>query len=151
MFRQPGLNANLISKIYFPRVAVPLASTLSGLLDFSISFLVLLAVSWPITAYFQQFILCYYPCIYSLQLLTALGFGLWLSALNVRYRDINQLTPFIIQIWMYITPVVYAVTLIPERFRFMLSPQPDDGGCGWIPVGFARASEYSKFPIWMDC
>jgi lipopolysaccharide transport system permease protein len=117
------LNANLISKIYFPRIAVPLASTLSGLLDFSISFLVLLGVMLYYGIYPTASILLL-PFFLIFAILTALGFGLWLSALNVRYRDINQLTPFIIQIWMYLTPVVYAVTLIPERFRFILVLNP---------------------------
>jgi lipopolysaccharide transport system permease protein len=117
------LNANLISKIYFPRIAVPLASTLSGLLDFSISFLVLLGVM----AYYGLFptiSIVLLPLYLLFSISTALGFGLWLSALNVRYRDINQLTPFIIQIWMYLTPVIYAVTLIPDRFRFILTLNP---------------------------
>jgi len=57
-------------------------------------------------------------------MLTALSFGFWLSALNVRYRDVNYLTPFLIQIWMYLTPVIYSATLIPERYRFLLALNP---------------------------
>jgi lipopolysaccharide transport system permease protein len=117
------LNANLITKIYFPRIAVPLASTLSGLLDFAIAFLVLIGVMLLYGIYPTTSILLL-PFFLLFAILTALGFGLWLSALNVRYRDINQLTPFIIQIWMYLTPVVYAVTLIPERFRWLLGLNP---------------------------
>jgi lipopolysaccharide transport system permease protein len=117
------LNANLITKIYFPRITVPLASTLSGLLDFSISFLVLLGVMLFYGIY-PTWTILFLPFFLVFAILTALGFGLWLSALNVRYRDINQLTPFIIQVWMYLTPVVYAITLIPERFRFILALNP---------------------------
>jgi lipopolysaccharide transport system permease protein len=117
------LNANLITKIYFPRVIVPLASTLSGLLDFSISFLVLLAVMFFYGIY-PTWTIIFLPLFLIFAILTALGFGFWLSALNVRYRDINQLTPFVIQVWMYLTPVVYAVTLIPERYQFILILNP---------------------------
>jgi lipopolysaccharide transport system permease protein len=117
------LNANLITKIYFPRIIVPLASTLSGLLDFAISFVVLLIVMASYGV-FPGLSILLLPVLILFAILTALGFGLWLSALNVRYRDINQLTPFIVQVWMYLTPVVYAVTLIPERFRFILALNP---------------------------
>lgn len=117
------LNANLITKIFFPRIAVPLASTLSGLVDFTISFVVLLGVMLYYGIYPTSSILLL-PFLLAYAILSALGFGLWLSALNVRYRDINQLTPFVIQAWMYITPVAYAVTLIPERFRFILAFNP---------------------------
>jgi lipopolysaccharide transport system permease protein len=67
------------------------------------------------------------PAFLLLGMVTALGFGLWLSALNVRYRDVNYLIPFLLQIWMYATPVVYGSTLIPERFRFLLALNPMTG------------------------
>lgn len=117
------LNSNLITKIYFPRLAVPLASTLSGLVDFSIGFVVLQGVML-IYGLLPTATILLLPLFLLFAVLTALGFGLWLSALNVRYRDINQLTPFIVQIWMYLTPVVYAVSLIPERFRWLLGLNP---------------------------
>jgi lipopolysaccharide transport system permease protein len=117
------LNANLITKIYFPRIAVPLSSTLSGLVDFSISFLVLLVVMLFYGIY-PTWTILFLPVFLVFAILTALGFGLWLSALNVRYRDVNQLTPFVLQVWMYLTPVVYAVTLIPEQYRFILALNP---------------------------
>jgi lipopolysaccharide transport system permease protein len=135
------LNSNLITKIYFPRIAVPLASTLSGLVDFAIGFVVLLGVMLfygiPPTA-----AILLLPLFLLFAVLTALGFGLWLSALNVRYRDINQLTPFIIQVWMYLTPVVYSIALIPERFRFLLALNPMTAvveGFRWSLLGAAAA------------
>jgi lipopolysaccharide transport system permease protein len=73
-----------------------------------------------------------------LTMLTALGFGLWLAALNVRYRDINYLIPFLVQVWMYATPVIYGTTLIPERFRFLISLNPMAGvteGFRWALLG----------------
>jgi lipopolysaccharide transport system permease protein len=73
-----------------------------------------------------------------LALLTALGFSLWLSALNVRYRDVQQLVPFLVQLWMYVTPVVYGSTLIPERFRWLLALNPMTGvveGFRWALLG----------------
>jgi lipopolysaccharide transport system permease protein len=140
------ISANLITKIYFPRVAVPIASTLSGLLDFVISFLLLLAVMLYFGMY-PTFYILLLPFYLFLAIITALGFGLWLSALNVRYRDINQLTPFIIQIWMYITPVVYAVTLIPERYRFLLALNPMTavvGGFRWALLGPANIPSFQS-------
>jgi lipopolysaccharide transport system permease protein len=75
------------------------------------------------------------PVLLLLAMATALGFGLWLSALNVRYRDVGYLAPFVVQLWMYLTPVVYASTLIPERWRFLLSLNPMTA----VVEGFRRA------------
>jgi lipopolysaccharide transport system permease protein len=116
-------NAQLITKIYFPRLLIPLAGVLSGLVDFAISFLVLVGLM----AYYQVHptpVVALLPVFLLLAMLTALGFGLWLAALNVRFRDINILIPFIIQIWMYLTPVIYGATLIPKRFRYLLALNP---------------------------
>ncbi len=119
-------NANLISKVYFPRLLVPLSGVLSGLVDLAIGGLVL---AW-LVAYYRVPLtptLLTLPLFLLLAMLTALGFSLWLSALNVRYRDIKQLLPFIVQVWMYLTPVVYGVGLIPERFRWLLALNPMTG------------------------
>ena len=90
------------------------------------------------------------PALVLLALVTALGFGLWLSALNVRYRDVNYLVPFAVQIWMYLTPVVYASTLIPERYRILLSLNPMTGvveGFRWALLGSAAASTTLSAPL----
>jgi lipopolysaccharide transport system permease protein len=116
-------NANLITKVYFPRLVVPMSAILAGLVDLCISFVVLcgfmlyyrVAPTWQIL---------WLPAFVLLAVLAALGVSLWLSALNVRYRDIGHAVPFLIQIWMYLTPVVYGTTLIPERLRFLLSLNP---------------------------
>ena len=130
-------SASLITKIYFPRLVIPLSAVISGLLDFFISFLVLLVLlliyRMPLTP--RMLLL---PAFLLLAILTALGFGLWLTALNVRYRDVKHLMPFVVQIWMYLTPVVYSLELIPERFRWLLSLNPMTGVVGgfrWALVG----------------
>jgi lipopolysaccharide transport system permease protein len=110
---------------------------LSGLVDFCITFVVLIGLlafygiaPTPAIALLPLFLL--------LAMITALGFGLWLSALNVRYRDVNHLVPFLVRSWMYLTPVVYGSTLIPDRFRFLLSLNPMTGvveGFRWALLG----------------
>jgi lipopolysaccharide transport system permease protein len=117
------LNPNLITKIYFPRMIIPVNSVVSNLVDFGISFLVLLALMLAYGIRLTPSI-ALLPFLTILAMLTATGFGLWLSALNVRFRDVGYLMPFLIQIWMYATPVIYGSSLIPERFRFILGLNP---------------------------
>ena len=116
-------SAHLITKVYFPRLVIPISGVLSGLVDFAVAFLVLagLMVYYGVV---PTGAVVWLPAFLLLALATALGVGMWLSALNVRYRDINYLVPFLVQIWMYLTPVVYGTTLIPERFRFLLGLNP---------------------------
>ncbi len=130
-------SAHLITKVYFPRLVIPISGVLAGLLDFAIAFVVLLGMMFyfGITPTRTVFTL---PAFLLLAMVTALGFGLWLSALNVRYRDVNYLIPYLVQIWMYVTPVVYGSTLIPERFRFLLALNPMTGvveGFRWALLG----------------
>jgi lipopolysaccharide transport system permease protein len=116
-------NPHLITKIYFPRLIIPLSSLLSNLVDFGVAFIVLIGLMIFYGIQLTPSILVL-PVLILLAMLTALGFGLWLSALNVRYRDVGYLVPFLIQIWMYATPVIYGSALIPERFRFLLALNP---------------------------
>jgi lipopolysaccharide transport system permease protein len=142
-------SAHLITKVYFPRLIIPISGVLSGLVDFAIAFLVLAAMMvyygiapTPAAALLPAFLL--------LALLTALGFGLWLSALNVRYRDVNYLVPFLVQVWMYLTPVIYGSTLIPERFRFLLALNPMTGvveGFRWALLGQRLAGAQAPGPL----
>ena len=116
-------NTNLVTKVYFPRMVIPISSVLSGIVDFGFGFLVLIGMMF----YFRlppSWTGLFLPAFLLLAMVTALGFGFWLSALNVRYRDINYLVPFLIQIWLYLTPVIYSVTLIPEQYRFLLALNP---------------------------
>jgi len=119
-------SAHLITKVYFPRLIIPLSGVISTLVDFAIGFgvLIVLLVVYRVPLTLQALWL---PAFLLLAVVTALGFGLWLAALNVRYRDVNYLIPFILQIWMYITPVVYGSSLIPERYRFLLALNPMTG------------------------
>lgn len=130
-------SAHLISKVYFPRLIIPLSTVISSLVDFAIAFAALLIL---LAAYRVPLAInvLWLPLFLLLAVVTALGFGLWLAALNVRYRDVNYLIPFLLQIWMYMTPVVYGSTLIPERYRWLLALNPMTGvveGFRWTLLG----------------
>jgi len=144
-------SAHLITKVYFPRLIIPISGVLSGLVDFAIAFLVLigLIVYYDVTPTPATLLL---PLFLLLAMLTALGFGLWLSALNVRFRDVNYLIPFLVQVWMYLTPVIYGTTLIPERFRFLLSLNPMTGvaeGFRWALLGSQLADARPPGPLFV--
>jgi lipopolysaccharide transport system permease protein len=133
-------NANLITKIYFPRLAIPISSVMAALVDFGVSFVVLLGVMayygfWP-----GWNILWLFPMVL-LTLFTALSVGLWLSALNVQYRDIQHMVPFIIQVWMYASPIVYPIEIIPSGlWRSLYGLNPMVGviqGFRWALLGTA--------------
>lgn len=116
-------NAHVITKVYFPRILIPMAGVISMLLDFCISFVVLLALM----LFYQvnpAWTLLTMPLFLLLAIGCALGVSLWLAALNVQYRDVNHLLPFVIQAWMYITPIVYPVSLIPEQWRILYGLNP---------------------------
>ena len=115
--------SHLISKVYFPRLILPLASTLAGIVDFSISLIVLLGMMVWYGVDISWWLLTL-PAFLLFALLTALAAGLWLSALNVRYHDVGHVVPFLIQIWMFCSPIVYPVSLIPERYRLLYSLNP---------------------------
>ncbi len=141
-------SAHLITKIYFPRLVIPFAGVLSSLVDFAIAFGVL-AVLMAVYGIMPTARIVILPLLILLAMATALGFGLWLSALNVKYRDVNYLLPFLIQIWMYLTPVVYGSNLIPERFRFLLSLNPMTGvveGFRWALLG-GELEQYLSGPL----
>ena len=130
-------NANLITKVYFPRLTIPISGVLSGLVDFAVG-LVTLAVLLLIYRIPVTPAVLLLPFFLLLAMITALGFGLWLSALNVRYRDIKQLVPFVVQLWMYLTPVIWPVTIIPKQFRPLPALNPMTGvvsGFRWAVRG----------------
>lgn len=129
--------AGLISKVYFPRLIIPLAGTVSGIVDLGVSFVVLLGmmVWYRIVPHWGVFLL---PAFLLLAAATALGVALWLSALNARYRDIGHLIPFLIQTWMYASPVAYPVSKVPEKWRLLYSLNPMVGvieGFRWGLLG----------------
>ena len=116
-------NANLLSKVYFPRVLIPLSATLSALADFLIAFVVLFVLmAWYGIA--PSWTSIYLIPLTVLTAIVATGVGMWLSALNVQYRDVQHAIPFLVQLWMYATPVVYPSSIVPEKWRplFALNP-----------------------------
>jgi lipopolysaccharide transport system permease protein len=114
---------SLITKIYFPRLTIPMAAVLSNLVDVALSFLVLLGLMrfYRISLVVQ---LMWLPLFVFFALVATLGVGLWLAALNVRYRDIRYITPYLIQVWLFVTPVVYPSSLLAEPWRtvYMINP-----------------------------
>ena len=119
-------NANLITKIYFPRLIIPAAAVAAGLVDFALAFVI------------QAFLMIYYrvhitwglamvPVLAILATALAFGVGMWLSALNVKYRDIRYAIPFLMQLWMFASPVIYPLTLLPAKWRWLLMLNPLTG------------------------
>jgi lipopolysaccharide transport system permease protein len=119
-------NKNLVSKVYFPRLIVPLAAVLSGLVDFGIAFGVLL-VMFIFYGFVPNPALVMIPLAIILTIFSALAVGLWLSALNVRYRDVQYTIPFLTQLWMFATPIAYPASLIPAQFRVVYGLNPMAG------------------------
>ncbi len=141
-------NANLVSKVYFPRLVIPLSGVVSGLVDFAVGLVILFVLMLIFRLPLSPAVLLL-PVFLLLALITALGFGLWLSALNVRFRDIKQLIPFIVQIWMYLTPVIYPVDLLPAPLRPLLALNPMTGvvsGFRWAVLGDAATATGLEAP-----
>jgi lipopolysaccharide transport system permease protein len=119
-------SANLITKVYFPRLIVPASAALAGLLDFFVALFVL-----AVLMIYYQFLpgvgILLFPFLVALTFLCAVAVGLWLSALNVQYRDIRYAIPFLIQIWMFVSPVIYPVSLVKERYQWLLAINPMGG------------------------
>jgi lipopolysaccharide transport system permease protein len=133
------VNKQLVTKVYFPRLIIPLASTLSGIVDFLMSFVVLIGLMayyrivppiWVITL----------PLFVILAIATALAAGLWLTALNARYRDVQYTVPLLMQLWFFLTPVVYSTSILPGNFEFLYGLNPMVGvvqGFRWALLGSA--------------
>ena len=134
-------NQNLITKVYFPRFIIPLSSTLSGLMDFVIAFVVLLGMMAfygirPTSAVWTL------PLFILLAIVTALGAGLWLSALNVEYRDVRYAIPFLTQFWLFLTPIAYPSSIVPTQWRALYGINPMVGvveGFRWALLGSGNA------------
>jgi lipopolysaccharide transport system permease protein len=135
-------NRQLITKVYFPRLTIPLSAVLAGLVDFAVAFIVLLGMmAWygivpSLSAIFTL------PFFILLAMATALAVGLWLAALNVEYRDVRYTIPFLTQFWLFLTPIAYPSSLIPEAFRPFYGLNPMAGvveGFRWALLGTATA------------
>jgi lipopolysaccharide transport system permease protein len=134
-------NANLVSKVYFPRLAVPIAFILSGMVDFALSFVMLVGFMLFEGVHPTARIL-WLPAFLLLAISTSLGVGLWLSALNVEYRDVRYAVPFVVQFWMFATPVAYSSSLVPEPWRSWYGINPMVGvveGFRWSLLGTGHA------------
>ena len=135
-------NSNIMTKVYFPRLIMPLSSILSPLVDFGVSFIILIAMM-VYYGFVPTFNIVFLPLFILLALATSFGVGLWLSALNVRYRDFQYTVPFLIQIWMFASPVVYDSSLVPESLRVWYGLNPMAGvieGFRWALLGTGTPS-----------
>jgi lipopolysaccharide transport system permease protein len=134
-------SANLITKVYFPRLAIPIAAVLSGIVDFLLAFVVLLAMMLYYGMMPTMNVL-WLPLFLLLALITSLGVGLWLSALNVEYRDVRYVVPFVAQFWLFVTPIAYPSSLLPEPWRTLYGLNPMVGvveGFRWALLGSKTA------------
>ena len=130
-------NNNLIKKVYFPRLAVPIATVLSGFVDFCIAFAILLLMM-PFFHTFPSPNVVFLPLFVVLAFCASLGAGLWLSALNVHYRDVRYIMGFLTQFWMLATPIAWSVDRVPEHLRWILAVNPMAGvveGFRWSLLG----------------
>ncbi len=136
-------NAHVLTKVYFPRLILPLAAVIAGLVDFAIAFLVLggMMVYYGI---FPGWALMTLPLFTLLAVATALSVGFWLSALNVKYRDIRYTIPFLAQLWLFATPVAYSSSLVPEKWRAIYGINPMVG----VVEGFRWALLRKSAPQW---
>ena len=131
---------NLITKIYFPRIAVPIAPIIAGLLDFGLAFLILVGMMFfygvtPTSALWTL------PLFLLLAIVTAVGIGIWLAGLNVSYRDIGYVIPFLLQVWFFLSPIVYSSTIVPEKLRPYYGLNPMAGvvqGFRWAILGVGK-------------
>jgi lipopolysaccharide transport system permease protein len=134
-------NSQLITKIYFPRLLVPLATVLSGLVDFALALLVLLGMqlAYGVVPTVRVLLL---PAFVLLALAAALGVGLWLSAMNVQFRDVKYAVPFVSQLWLFVTPVAYPSSMVPDSWRILYAVNPMVGvveGFRWSLLGAENA------------
>jgi lipopolysaccharide transport system permease protein len=134
-------SAHLITKVYFPRLVVPISSVISGIVDFALAFIVLLGM----TLYYGMIPtlnIIWLPFLLLLAFVTALGVGMWFSALNVQFRDVRYILPFMTQFWMFATPIVYPSSLLPEPWRTVYGLNPMVGvveGFRWALLGTQTA------------
>jgi lipopolysaccharide transport system permease protein len=134
-------NAHLISKVYFPRLVIPISSVLSGLVDFGIAFVVLLGMM-VFYGIYPTGAVVYLPALLLLALVTCLGVGMWLSAINVKYRDVRYTVGFITQFWLFATPIAYPSSLLSAPWRTLYAINPMVGvveGFRWALLGSQTA------------
>ncbi len=142
-------NANLIGKVYFPRIIVPTATLLTALIDFLLSLMILVAMmAWY--RFLPGWQILMLPLFVALALLASLGPGLWVTALNIKYRDFRVVIPFLVQIGLYVSPVGFSSSVVPEEWRWLYSLNPLVGiidGFRWCLLGGASTIYWPGFLI----
>ncbi len=137
------VDQRLVTRVYFPRIIVPMAVNLAAIVDFLIAGALLL-VLMPLYGIYPGAALVWLPFFLLLMLLTSLGVGFWLSALNMEYRDVMYIVPFLNQLWLFVTPVVYPSNLVPEGWRILYGLNPMVGvvdGFRWALLGVGRGPD----------
>jgi lipopolysaccharide transport system permease protein len=143
-------NHNMITKVYFPRLVLPIASVLAGLVDFAIAFVILIGLMFYYQITPAWNVLWALPLFLLLAIVTALGVALWLSAINVKYRDVNYALPFLTQFWLFITPVAYSASVISEKWQLVYSLNPMAGvvnGFRWALLGAGNGPDVA---LWIS-
>jgi lipopolysaccharide transport system permease protein len=140
-------SANLITKVYFPRMIIPCAAVGAGLIDLAIAFSLMAGMMlWFGVSLTMNLLLL--PLLVLLTTFLAIGVGMWMSALNVKYRDIRYALPFLIQLWMFATPIIYPLSLIPEKWRWVMAINPMAGVIdGFRAALFGRAIDWRSLAI----
>jgi lipopolysaccharide transport system permease protein len=142
-------NRHMITKVYFPRVILPLSSILAGVVDFLIAFVILVGMM----IYYKIMPTVYIwtlPLFLLLALITSTGVGLWLAALNVQYRDVNYMTPFLTQFWLFVTPIAYPASMVPGKWQLVYSLNPMAGvveGFRWALLGTEQGAPGMKLAV----
>ena len=140
-------SAHLITKVYFPRLLIPAASIGAGLVDFSISFIIMAGMMLYYRVPWTPRLLML-PVLVALTTLLATGVGMWLSALNVKYRDVRHALPFLMQIWLYVSPIVYPASVVPQKWRLLYSLNPVVGIVeGYRSALFGRDFDWAALGI----
>jgi lipopolysaccharide transport system permease protein len=135
---------NMVTKIYFPRLILPMASVFAGLVDFAIAFVILIGLMFYYHVSPAWNLFWTLPFFLILTIITALGVALWLSAINVQYRDVNQALPFLTQFWLFATPVAYSASVISAKWQILYSLNPMAGvvnGFRWALLGTGNGPE----------
>jgi lipopolysaccharide transport system permease protein len=135
-------NSSLVEKVYFPRILLPAGAALAGLLDFVLGALLLAGLMFYYRVHVSWVLLLFSPFVILLMVLLTTGISMFMAALNVRYRDVKYALPFLIQIWMFATPIIYPIAMIPQRFRGLLALNP----C-WGMVDSFRACVFPGRPV----
>ena len=141
---------NMVTKIYFPRLILPMASVFAGLVDFIIAFVILIGLMVYFRVTPAWHLLWTLPLFLLLTLVTALGVALWLSAINVKYRDVNHALPFLTQFWLFATPVAYPFSRLSETMQVVLSLNPMTGvvnGFRWALLGVGNGPDIT---LWIS-